>query len=377
MKKITLFRTIALLIVLFNVLNYFFMDASYTGFNVKESATLFDYTFINFENIEGRWHVIGAASDNAFLPMIVLLITDLYLLFVLLFNTYKYGDYMQMPYKRIFITSGIGIFLHVFLLIFSVPSSSHDEAYISMIWKGMLLNSFWTIGYIVIIVLFFKIRKHKFTVNDSYETKLNLTDVIVIGFLVELVLAFFYCSLVNRLVISGVSSRTGLKYKRIYGKLFFSQFMMMFKQDNYYNLSGNIESYPYMFIPLLALIAQIVLVIFKPKGKKIMFSIISLISIIVMTIGLADMCNSFYAKYINVNSRNFFSLVGPGYYFIILLNISMVSIYFIPRREEKIIVAAHEMEEIVKYVAEKNEENKEDEETNLESNDEQLAYAIV
>lgn len=358
MKKITLFRTIALLIVLFNVLNYFFMDASYTGFNVKESATLFDYTFINFENIEGRWHVIGAASDNAFLPVLIVLFIDLYLFFVLLFNTKKTGDYLSMPYKRIFITCGLGILVHVLLFNFSVASSSHDEAYITMIWKGMLLNSLWIVGYITIIVFFHKIWKHKLTANDSYTTKLTITDVLVLGFLVELVSSFFYCSLVNRLVISGVSERTGLKYTRHYGKLFFSSFMMMFKQKNYYVVDGVVESYPYMIICLLVLISQVLLVIFKPKAKKAIVASLSLISVVIMTIGLADMCNSIYANYINENSRNFFSLVGPGYYFVILLNIAMISIYLYPRvNDECIIIDANIIEEIVNAEAKKKEEN--------------------
>ena len=382
MKKITLFRTIALLIVLFNILNYFFMDASYTGFNVKESATFFDYTFINFENLEGRFFKVGIASDNAFLPVLIVLLIDLYLFFVLLFNTKKTGDYLTMPYKRIFITCALGILVHVLLFNFSVASSSHDEAYITMIWKGMLLNTLWIVGYIAIIVFFHKIYKHKICANDSYTTKLTITDVLVLGFLVELVLSFFYCSLVNRLVISGVSERTGLKYTRHYGKLFFSGFMMMFKQKNYYNLDGVVESYPYMIICLIILISQILLVIFKPKGKKLMVGILSLISVVVMTLGLADMCNSIYANYINENSRNFFSLVAPAYYFVIALNIAMISVYLYPRvNDECIIIDANIIEEIVNAEAKKKEENENEEvvdskETSEDNDDELIPQAV-
>lgn len=358
MKKITLFRTIAILIVLFNVLNYFLMDASYTGFNVKESATFFEYTFINYENLEGRFFIVGIASDNAFLPVIIVLLTDLYLLFVLLFRTRSTGDYLTMPYKRLFITCAFGILIHVLLFNFSVASSSHDETYFTMIWKGLLLNSLWIVGYTMIIMFFYKIWKNKITVNDAYTSKLTITDVLVLGFLVELLLSFFYCTLVNRLVISGISEYTGLEYTRYYGKLFFSEFMMMFKQHNYYGVEGVVESYPYMIICLVILITQIILVIFKPKGKKVMVSVLSLISVVIMTIGLADMCNSIYTNYINETSRDFFSLVGPGYYFVILLNIAMISAYWSPRvNDECIIIATHEIEEIVNYEAKKKEEN--------------------
>ena len=114
MRKITLFRTLSIIIVVFNILNFFFMAASYTGINVKESATISDYAFYNYSNIDGMYHVIGSASDNRLIPAIVILFVDIYLLFVLLFRTTKASDYLSMPYKRIFITCAIGIFLHIF-----------------------------------------------------------------------------------------------------------------------------------------------------------------------------------------------------------------------------------------------------------------------
>lgn len=347
MKKIQLFRTIAILIVVFNILNYFIMASAYTGFNVKESATLFDYTFINFTNIEGRYHVIGSASDNAFLPVILILFVDLYLVYVLVMCTPKYGDYMNMPYKKIYFPCFIGTMLHLLLFVFSVPSSSHDESYFMMIGRGMLLNPIYIIGYLVILWMFYKIKRKELTCNCRIKTKLNVYDVTVLGILIELVLSFFYVTLVNRLVIRGVN-RDGIKYTSYYGNLFFSQIMMIFKQKNYYNLSGKVEGYPYMIIPLIILIVQILLAIFKPKGKAIMIGCLSLISIITLTLGLADMCDSIYPNYISQNSRNFFDLVGIGYYYIIILNIAILCIYLLSRTyNDSIIIGAHEMEDIV------------------------------
>ena len=368
MKKIQLFRTVAILIVIFNVLNYFIMASAYTGFNVKESATLFDYTFIIFTNIEGQYHVIGAASDNAFLPVIILLLVDLYLAYVLILCVPKYGDYMNMPYKRIYFPCFIGTMLHLLLFVFSVPSSSHDESYFMMIGRGMLLNPLYIIGYLVILWMFYRIKRKEITCNSSIKTKLNVYDVIVLGILIELVLSFFYVTLVNRLVIRGIN-RDGIKYTSYYGNLFFSQLMMMFKEKNYYNLSGKVESYPYMIIPLIILIAQILLAIFKPKGKIIMIGCLSLISVVVMTIGLGDMCDSIYTNYISTNSRNFFDLVGIGYYYIILLNISIIVFYLMSiKYYDYIIVGAHEMEDIVNMDRIKKDE--EENEKNVEVIDE-------
>lgn len=360
MKKIQLFRTIAILIVIFNILNYFIMASAYTGFNVKESATLFDYTFINFTNIEGRYHVIGSASDNAFLPVILLLFVDLYLAYVLILCVPKYGDYMNMPYKRIYFPCFIGTMLHLLLFVFSVPSSSHDESYFMMIGRGMLLNPLYIIGYLVILWMFYRIKRKELTCNCSIKTKLNVYDVVVLGILIELVLSFFYVSLVNRLVIRGID-RDGLKYSAYYGNLFFSQLMMIFKEKNYYNLSGNVEGYPYMIIPLIILIAQILLAIFKPKGKIIMIGCLSLVSVVVMTIGLCDMCDSVYTNYISANSRNFFDLVGIGFYYIIILNIFIILIYLMSiKYYDYIIVGAHEIEDIVNMdrIKKDEEENK-------------------
>lgn len=41
MKKIALFRTISIVLVLFNILNYFFMAAARTGDTITETATFF------------------------------------------------------------------------------------------------------------------------------------------------------------------------------------------------------------------------------------------------------------------------------------------------------------------------------------------------
>lgn len=370
MKKIQFARTIALVIVIFNILNYFLMAASYTGFNIKESATLFDYTFINYTNIDGRYHIVGAASDNAFLPIIVLLFVDLYLAYVLLFNTPKYGDHLNMPYKRLFVGCFLGMLLHLILLGFSVPSSSVDESYFTMIGRGMLLNSFWTIGYLVILYLFYKIKRKEITCNDEVKTKLNVYDVIILGILVELVLSYFYCSLVNRLIVSGIG-RDGLKYTNYFGRLYLSEFMMLFKPKDYYNLGGKLESYLYMMIPLIILVAQILLTVFKVKYRTIIIGVLSLISVITLTLGLCDMCDSIYPHYISNDSRNFFDLVGVGYYYIIILNIALFGVYLLSRTySETVIIGAKEIEEIVKNDTLKN-ANKDEgikEEENEEAN---------
>ena len=373
MKKIKLYRTLAIIIVIFNILNYFLMAASYTGFNVKESATLFDYTFINYTNIDGRWHIPGSASDNAFLPIIILLLVDLFLAYVLLFNTPKYGDYLNMPYKKIFAGCFVGMLLHVILLGFSVPSSSVDESYFTMIGRGMLLNTFWTIGYLVILFLFYRIKRKEITCNDIVKTKLNVYDVVILGILVELVLSYFYCTLVNRLIIKGVS-RDGIKYTNYFGKLYLSEFMMLFKPKNYYNLSGKLENYLYMIIPLVILVVQILLTVFKVKYRTIIVGILSLISIITLTLGLCDMCDSIYPNYINITTRNFFKLVGIGYYYIIILNIALFSVYLLSvSYNESIIIGVNEIEKIVKNDTLKNftkdEETIEEDTSNKETNE--------
>ena len=363
MKKIILFRTIAIIIVLFNILNFFLMAASYTGINVKESATLFDHTFFNYTNIDGRWHIVGSASDNRLLPAIILLLLDLYLGFILSFRTPKYGDYLVMPYKRIFITCGIGIFLHLFLLMFAVSSSSYDEGYLNMIWKGMLWNTLWTIGYIVIIVLFAKIKRKKLTTNDEIKSRISVKDVIALSILIELFLSFFYVTLVKTFVYT--VSRDGLSHTMRYGTLYFSQFMMMFKQENFYNLPGKVEGYPYMIIPLIIIFIQIITMIIKPKYRTIIVGVLSLINLVIMTIGLCDMCDSIYPNYISQNSRNFFSLVGAGYYFIILLNIALLCVNLYPETDSNIIIVGEsEMEKIVNEEYLKNSEDKNNEEDN-------------
>ena len=332
------------------------MASSYTGFKVTECASFSDHAFYNYTNIEGMYHVIGTASDNRLIPLIIFLAIDLYLLFVLLFNTPQTADYLQVPYKRIFITCALGIFFHLFVLLFSVSSSSHDEAYLEMIWKGMEINQLWIIGYVIIIIFLYKIRRHNMTLNDSFTTKLKIVDVVALGILVELLLAFFYTPLVNRMSIT--SYRDGIKHTAIYGKLYLSEFMMILKQKNYYGLSGNVESYPYMIIPLAIIIAQVFIVLFKPKGRTIIIGILSLISIIVMTIGLCDMCDSIYANYICKNSRNFFKLVGAGYYFIIALNIALLCVYLWPKRDSnEIIIGVKEIEDIVNYETKKKNNN--------------------
>ena len=137
--------------------------------------------------------------------------------------------------------------------------------------------------------------------------------------------------------------------------------MMMFKQDNHHNLPGVVEGYPYMIIPLILIFAQTIITLTKPKGKTIMIGVISLISIVVMTIGLCDMCDSIYAKYICKESRNFFSLVGIGYYFIIGLNIALLCSNLYPENNlETVIIGAKEMQDVIDFENEKKNEEKED-----------------
>lgn len=370
MKKIQLFKTIALLIVIFNIFNFFLLSASYTGINVTESASLSDYAFYNFTNIDGRYHIIGSASDNRLIPAIVLLFVDIYLLIVLVFFTPIHADYLELPHRKIFAGAFIGILLHLLLTIFSVPSSSFDESYFTMIGRGMLLNSIYIIGYLIIIWMFYRIKKKEYLCNDSINTKkIKIVDVVVIGILIELVLSFFYGTLVNRLIIKGID-RDGMKYTSYFGQVYLSQFTMIFGQKNVYNLSGKVENYPYMIICLIILVAQIILAIFKPKGKVVIISILSFINVIIMTIGLIDLCDSFYTNYININSRNFFKLVGACYYYVIALNIAITVSYLISMRSyDFVIVGTHEMENIANIDRLEKEEKNED---NLDAVNEKL-----
>ena len=327
MKKIELFRTIAIMIVLFNIINYFLMAASYSGLFIRESSTLFDYSFINFTNIDGRYVKVGIASDNRFPFFVTILLVDLILGYLLIFKSTKKGDYLDMPHKWINLMCFLGILVHLFLLIFIVASSTNDETYFLMIGKGMLINILWIIGYIVIFELFYTIGSKKIDYNDVFETKINVFDIVAISFLIELVLAFFYVSLVNRIVDG----------KIFYGRVYLSQYTMLFKTTNPYGLEGKVENYPYIITILILLFVQIALSIFKTKFKTVIITVLSIINIVILTIGLVDMCDSIYPNYISTNSRNFFILVGVGYYFIIFLNIALLGVNLYNRMYAKAI----------------------------------------
>ena len=353
MKKITLFQTISILIIVFNIFNYFFLTASYTGDGIKESSTFFSHTFISSYTID------GSAGDNDFLGFILIPIIDLYILYVLVFKVPKFGDYLAMPYSRIYAGCAVGILAHVFVFCFAIQNG--DMPYFMGMFKGMLLNLLWIIGYFVIIEFFYIIKKQRLSHRNAINTKLNAFDVMVIGIMIELVLSFFYCSLVNRFVIHGVT-RDGIEYTRYRGQLFFSQFMMMFKQKNSYGFDGKIEGYPYMIICLVIIIAQLIIAVLKPKKRVIILGVLSLINVVILTIGLCDMCDSNYTNFINRDSRNFFKLVGVGYYYIIFLNIAIPCVYLSSiGRTDMLIIGTDEIEDIVMNDAKKiNEKQEED-----------------
>ena len=351
MKKIVLFRTIAILIILFNILNYFFLAASYSGGDIITSSTFFDHTMLNFTTSEDfiayKFHISlkgGGLSDNQLIIGFIIPLIDIFLGAIILFFTPKCGDYMQIPYKRIFVTCGIGIIFHSFLFIFC--GATTDVAYFILMFKGMILNLLYIIGYIVIIEMFRKIKVHKITYNEEYKTKLNIFDVAVIGILIELFLAFIYVTLVRRLIITGIN-RDGQPYKRYYGNFYFSQLLMMFKQKDY-GLPGKVEGYPYMVICLIIIVIQMVLTILKTKYRQFIVIALSIVSIVVMTIGLNDIRDSFYVCYISDKGNGFFDIAGSGYYFIIALNLSLIIPYVWPKGNvDCIVIGAKEIEDIV------------------------------
>ena len=353
MRKIGFFWTLSILIVLFNIINFFFLATAYSGFNVKESSTIFDAAFINYTNLEDKYFSVGIASDNRQFYIAAVLVIDLLLGYTLVVRTPKYGDYLTMPYKRINIYCTLGIMFHMFLFMHSVPSSSHDETFFLMIGKGMLMNLLWIIGYIAIIEFFYMIKSKKLKAGDIYNTKLRCKDVAVLGFLVELILSFFYTSLVQR--ITRVNMYGTKKY---YGRLFLSQFMMLFKPTNYYSVEGKVESYPYMIICLIVIIAQILITIFLKKKFKIIFmTILSVVSIIVLTIGVNDVCDSIYVDYISEKGSSFFNIASFGYYFVVVLNIAMLgtSLWSLSS-SEGIFIGTSEIEQLVNEEAKKKSE---------------------
>ncbi|MCR5462392.1 MAG: hypothetical protein K6E87_04930 [bacterium] len=362
MKKLSLIRTVVILILIFNILNYFFLAASYTGKGVKECATLFAHTFINNTNLDGFFpiHYGGIGSDNAFLGFLILPILDLYFLFVILTDFPPSWDYVTMPYKKINIICGIELLAHTLLFVFAI--SSDDPPYFTMMFRGAFLTHIWFISYIVIFELFYLVRKHRMTHKTTFKKiKLNVFDVAVIGILIELALAFFYCPLVNR-IVSVTISEDGIKHTHKFAEFFYTEFVMIFKQKNYYSLDGKVEGYPYMIICLIIIVGQMVLAILKPKHKeKIIFGL-SLISILVLTIGLCDMRDSIYTHYITKeNSNNFFKIVGAGYYFIIALNIAIPCVYLSSiGKTDMIIISTDEIEDIVMNDAKKLEEKQEE-----------------
>ncbi len=356
MKKIACFRTISIVLVLFNIINFFFMAAAWTGDYAIESATFFDGAFNSFENIDARYITLGAAGRNPFFAIIGLVIINLALLYVLVFKVKKTGDYLSMPYKSINFICAIGILFHMLIFILSTPSCRNEEFYFKIIFRGMLLPLIIFVSYIVIIEFFHIIKKKKLSYNDSFKTKLNCFDVVIIAFLIEILLSYFYVTLDQRLIGHFVN-KYGEEYTRKFGHFYMSQFVMVIKQNNYFGLEGKIESYPYMLIILFLIIGQIVVAFLKPKFRITIITCLSVINILIMTIGLLDMRDSFYARYINDFSRSFFDLVGPGYYFIIALNIAVLGVnLYSYNYEEPIIISVREIEAFVNADAIKKEE---------------------
>ena len=307
----------------------------------------FDGTIYNFGNLDTTFGSrLGACGYNVSPPLIVLLLVNLVLLYVLVFKVKKTGDYLNMPYKLINTICTIGIALHMFVFIITTPSARHEETYFTIIFKGMFLSLIYFISYIVIIELFYIIKKKKLSYNDSYNTKLTCFDVVIIAFLIEIFLSFFYVTLDQRLVV--ISVIDGIEHKTYLGQFYMSQFSMILRHKNIYGLEGNVENYPYMIIILFLIIGQLVLAIFKPRFKITMITILSIINIVIMTFGLLDMRDSFYTNYIDSSSRNFFDLVGMGYYFIIGLNIAVLGVnLYSYNYKESIIIGVNEIEAFV------------------------------
>lgn len=322
MESTKKFRLIIWCLILTNILNFFFLAISYSGEYVKEGMTFFDVAMNLNLQIETRFgfkpEFLSSNSPFLFIPI---LIVNIVLIIILVKSSKNCFLKLNEPVKPLMIVSCIGIILHFLYFNFSIPNQ--EKTYMTLISKGMIGNFLFIISYALIIgfsVLFIK--------NEEKELKISKLGIISIFILVELIISFFFFSIVNnaRVWVSGYEEYGKKDHWAYYNRLFFSPFEMTYKHNNYYNLEGKIETYSYMWIVFIIYMVSIIVTFIKAKWAKIVNAILAFISIIFMFICAIDMVDSYMMNYVCIGEKTFFSCVGLAFYVIIILNIALCSI---------------------------------------------------
>lgn len=345
MRKIDFARFIVFLIVLFNIVNYFVMAVAINGNHIIEGTTYLDATFYAYEPLENALGMhTGVGGGNKVIIFFFYLIVDLILLYFITLRPLKKG--FRKCFVPIISFCVIGIFLHLFSFMVCIPSALRDDiSYFNMIGKGMIIGLLYIISYIAIIEIIILINKKQIRDDDVITSKYSVFDVISFSIIIELILSFFYVSIVKRYYV--VYNPGMNETRKYFNRYFFSSFVMGIKNGNYYNLFGKNEFYPYMWIILFGLIAELIFILVKNKATKYVVLSLSLINIILLIIGICDSFNSFFMRYVTTMKPNIFTVCGFGFYFVIILNIILILLNI---KNNKIIV-------IDENIIEKMEEN--------------------
>lgn len=339
MKKIEFARYVSIAIIICNIFNYFFMAASYGGVYLKQSASFFENTFINYEPFERGLGYHTLFTGSASLPFILFPIVDAVILFFLLKKTKNYLIYSDIPYVKLFTSLGIAIILHILAFNVCNCTAQGEVVFILEIRHAMFINVIYIVGYFIIIYLFINVKNKRYTNESLMKIKIDLLQIISLSIIIELILSFFYTSIVCnlRVWINPDPIYEIEPHFRKYGKFFFSPFEMTYKHGNPYGFEGKNESYPYMWVLLFCYIIMPLLSFLKIKKSELINIVLTSICIIIMIVSVIDMGNSIYVNYVR-KGANFFQIAGEGFYAILFLQSLFILINVLQIQKKKIIV---------------------------------------
>ena len=187
----------------------------------------------------------------------------------------------------------------------------------------MIGNEIWIVTYLLIIYVIF----HFNDINTKLMKKnIDYISLVIIAVSFELILSFFFFSLVNGpyyVFVDG--AHPNIKYS----SLFLSAFKMTNPYQNILGLEGKEESYPYMWMILICYLSFIPLSMLKKKFCKIAGIVLSTISLVVLFVGAFDLLDSFMMNYVTLYEVSFGSVFSTSFYAIIALNLFAISFFFV------------------------------------------------
>ncbi len=324
MKIRKAYRCSFYLLLIMNILNFFFLTIGKSNADIIDGNTFF--TSALFNNFPLGAVALGGtglgdihyASAIMYFPCLII---DIVLLLIL--YTSEHSQISKEPFSLYVSVATLGIVLHVFY--FMCCAQHNYKSYLGLLFDGYVGNLIWVLVYIYIILISLKL----FDKPMDKEVNINMSLIIRLVLSFELILSFFYFSNMREYIYYSDINAVGKNYS-IY---FLTNNRMCFDikvGEELYKGQG------YLYIVLITYMLSIGFGCIKNKILDIIKIVMPCLSIILLLIGVIVCYNSPLVAFASNRSVNFFEFASSQFVIIILFNglLSILSVFeFLQNKE--------------------------------------------